>query len=280
MKSLITVFACLPMLMQAIPAAAQTAAPAGEVTGHASEHTPASRIEVVANANVALPAVVTGQGVYFGKWRDLPRTLQARAPVVVFLHGSSGLGLKAIEDWQRWLAGMGVASVAPDSFALPDRLNYKSPASKEVYERIHALRASEIALAADALAATPWADSRRLVLAGASEGAVAVARHGGPGFAARMVFSWSCEDNYFVDAHRTAVVLEQPVLNVISATDPFFSPSNPWLGNPAALGHCAKTLAQHRNAGIVLVPGAPHTLLMLPPAKQAVAGFLKDVLGL
>ena len=31
-----------------------------------------------------------------------------RAPVVVFLHGSSGLGLKAIGEWQLWLADLGI----------------------------------------------------------------------------------------------------------------------------------------------------------------------------
>jgi hypothetical protein len=59
---------------------------------------------------------------------------KARVPVVVFLHGSSGLGLKAIGEWQQWLATLGVASIAPDSFALPDRLTYTSPVGKDVYE--------------------------------------------------------------------------------------------------------------------------------------------------
>jgi hypothetical protein len=65
---------------------------------------------------------------------------------------------------------------------------------------------------------------------------------------------------------------------VISATDPFFSRSNAWLGQPAAVGHCAAAFKDHPKASIVLIPGAPHTLLNLPAARQVVAGFLQDAL--
>jgi hypothetical protein len=235
------------------PAPAAPAAPVGEVQGSAFEHTAASRAGAIAGAQVALPAAA-GQPAFFGKWREVPAAATAgRFP-------------------------QGIASVAPDSFALPDRLTYKSPVGRDVYERIHALRASEIALGLDALKLAPWADATRVVLAGTSEGAVAVARHGATGIVGRAMFAWSCEDNYMVAAHRTAVPVAEPVLNVISASDPFFSRSNGYLGNPAALGHCGGALAQHKAATVVLIPGAPHTLLNLPAARHATLGFLRDVL--
>jgi dienelactone hydrolase len=255
----------------------QAAAPQGSVAGRATEHDAMSRAGVVDNANVALPSRATGGPVFYGKWRDVPKSVRERVPTVVFLHGSSGLGLKAIEEWQRWLADLGIASVAPDSFALPERVTYKSPVAKDIYEKIHALRAAEIEIAAVAVKASAWADPARLILAGTSEGAVAVARYRGPDFQGRMVFSWSCEDNYFVREHQTAIPIEQPVLNVVSSTDTFFSPANPWLGNSAAKGHCADALRQHRHATVVLIPGAPHTLLNLPAARNAAAGFVHDL---
>jgi dienelactone hydrolase len=250
--------------------------PAGEVKGTATAHDAASRVALVARAQVALPAGVAGPVPWFGRWSALPVDLRGSVPVVVFLHGSSGLGLKAIEEWQRWLAERGVASVAPDSFALPDRLTYKSPVGKDVYERIHALRASEVAVMRAALETARWADGQRLVLAGTSEGAVSVARHDGSGFAGRLLFAWSCEDNYFVQAHRTAAVPDKPVLNIISSTDPFFSSANAWVGNTSARGHCAEAFAAHKAATMVLIAGAPHTLLNLPAARYAVDGFLRD----
>jgi hypothetical protein len=55
----------------------------------------------VANADVVLPAEVTGGDIYFGKLAQVPRIAKAKVPVILFLHGSSGLGLKAIGEWQR-----------------------------------------------------------------------------------------------------------------------------------------------------------------------------------
>ena len=136
--------------------------------------------------------------------QDAPKTAGPQVPVVVFLHGSSGLRLKAIGDWQRWLAGQGWASLAPDSFALPGRVTYKSPIDKAAYERIHALRASEIAPALAAVQAQPWADAT--------------------------------------------------------------------LGNANAAGHGGPALKDVPDAAVVLVPGAPHTLLNLLAARAATAG--------
>ena len=252
-------------------------APAGEVKGTETTHTAASARDVIQGAQIALPAAITGGQVYVGPLRSAPAT-QGKAPVVVFMHGSSGLGLKAIGEWQQWLATLGIASLAPDSFALPNRLTYKSPVDKPVYERIHALRVSEIVLAAQAVQTLAWADPSRVVLAGTSEGATAVARYTGPEFAGRIVFSWSCEDNYFVESPKTALPQDKPVLNVMSSTDPFFSPSNSWLGNPSATGHCGAALKANKLASIVLIPGAPHTLMNLPAARHPVEGFLLDAL--
>lgn len=66
----------------------------------------------------------------------------------------------------------------------------------------------------------------------------------------------------------------KPVLNVTSVTDPFFSRTNTWLGNPQAEGHCGAALKGNAQASILLVPNAPHTLLSLPAARSATAGFL------
>ncbi len=163
--------------------------PQGEMKGQALVHTSESARLVVANGALVLPSSVTGAGVYAGLLKNAPLQLVGKAPVVLFMHGSSGLGLKAIGEWQLWLASLGIASFAPDSFALPDRLTYKSPISKDVYEKIHALRLSEVELAAQALKA-------------------------------------------------------------------------------------------NKQATIVLIPGTPHTLINLPAARHATAGFLRDVFKL
>jgi hypothetical protein len=89
-----------------------------------------------------------------------------------------------------------------------------------------------------------------------------------------MMFAWSCEANYFVTAPMNALESGKPVLNVISTNDPFFSKANTWLGNPDAQGHCAGALTGNTKASVLLIPNAPHTLLNLPAARSATAGFL------
>lgn len=264
-------------LMLPLSAGAQTAAPVGEIKGRAWAHTAESLAEVVRQAQVFIPARALGGSVDFeGRFQDIPAAAPAaqKLPVLIFLHGSSGLGLPAIKDFQRWLGSQGVASVAPNSFALPERVSYKSPIDKAAYERIHALRASEIAPTLKAVLDQPWADASRLVLAGTSEGSVPVARYTGQDFAGRILYAWSCEANYFVEEPRNSFGNGRPVLNIISASDPFFSPSNAWLGNPQAQGHCADALKGQPAAAVLLLPGAPHTLLGLPAARHATAGFL------
>jgi dienelactone hydrolase len=275
--SVVVLLASCAQTPPAVSAAQLPAIPMGEVKGTASQHNATSAIGVVQRAAVVLPASATGGAVYVGSFANAPKDIKAKVPVVVFMHGSSGLELKAIGEWQLWLASLGIASFAPDSFALPDRITYKSPVGKDVYEKIHTLRASEIPLSLQALRSAPWADTSRMLLAGTSEGGPAVARYNGNEFAGRILYSWSCENNYFVQDHRTAALV-QPVLNVMSSTDVFFSSSNPWLGNAAAKGYCGDALKDNKQAAIMLIPGAPHTLLNLPATRNATAGFVRDVL--
>lgn len=59
----------------------------------------------------------------------------------------------------------------------------------------------------------------------------------------------------------------------------YFSPCNEWLGNPEAKGHCADTFKDHTKTTVVLIPGAPHTLLNLEQTQSATANFLEKVIG-
>ena len=273
MSPYIVAIASLLMFASA-SAGAQLAVPSGELKGSAWVHTTDSVAAAIQQVDVCIPSGATGGASFCGKFKDIPKVSARQFPVLVFLHGSSGLGLKAIGEWQQWLAGLGYASIAPDSFALAEHVTYKSPIDKQSYERIHALRASEIAPALAALNGQAWVDSSNLILAGTSEGSIPVARYPGNEFIARILYAWSCETNYFVMEPRNTFEASKPVLNVISASGPFFSRSNAWLGNPDAKGHCGAALKDVPRASILLVPDAPHILLNLPATRSATAGFL------
>lgn len=250
----------------------------GKIMGTAVVHTQESMSRAIQAGWVVLPASLTGNQLYEGKLSNAPQT-KGKAASLIFVHGSGGLN-DNIKAFQRWLADkLNIASFTLDSFQLPDRMTYSSPIPKKDYEKIHSLRSSELSAAVDWLTTAPWFDGR-FVIAGTSEGAVAVARYtraaAAPAERGRIIFSWSCEDNYHVEAHKTNIPDDLPVLNVMSATDKYFSKANSYLGNDAAVGHCANVLAKNTAASIVLIPGAPHTLMNVPQAREAVEGFLRD----
>lgn len=252
--------------------------PQGQIKGSAYVHTESSMAAAMTHAWTVLPASLTGSKVYEGLYQDAPHCV-GKAPALIFVHGSGGLNPN-IKAFQTWLAEeLGIASITADSFQLPDRMTYSSPIPRTDYEKIHSLRSSELTAAVAFLKKQPWFDGR-FVIAGTSEGAVAVARYQAAQNAVpekgRIIFSWSCEDNYHVVSHKTAIPEGLPVLNVMSATDKYFSAANSYIGNPQAVGHCAKALADNPNASVVLIPKAPHTLMNTPQAREAVEGFLKD----
>ncbi len=246
----------------------------GTVSGTAREHTAESLDATWRQALLVMP---DGRGGWV-ETKPADVAAAAKVPTILFAHGSSGI-TEAIRTFARWAAtACGAAVVVPDSFQLADRLTYTSPVARDVYEVVHAMRSAELRHAAQWLVTAPWFDGR-YVVAGTSEGGVAAARFDSDAApvaeAGRMIFSWSCEDNYHVAAHGTRIPNDRPVLNVMSLTDKFFSCANPYLDNPTAAGCAAAVLRHNAASSLVLIPEAPHTLLNLPQTQGAVAAFLK-----
>jgi hypothetical protein len=73
--------------------AAQT--PIGSVEDGSTTHTAHSLQALVQQASVALPAKATGKDIFTGKFKDIPKLSGKKVPVIVFMHGSSGLSLPA-----------------------------------------------------------------------------------------------------------------------------------------------------------------------------------------
>ncbi len=232
------------------------------------------------NALVTVPAETPGGAPLQVKLKDLPPVAGQRRPLVVFMHGSSGIA-GFVKDYQTWLArDLGFASIAPDSLAIPDRLTYQSPIDKPTYERVHGLRLAELRYALDHAAALPWVDAGHIVVAGTSEGAVPVARLDDPRPVGRLLYAWSCEKNYFVEDDRTAIPPATPVLAIIAAKDPYFSPVNPWNQGMSVTGTCTAALRDHTAATVVTLSTDKHTVVNFPEAQALAGGFLERTLGI
>jgi dienelactone hydrolase len=140
-------------------------------------------------------------------------------PVVVYLHGCTGIGNL---DFIRSLADEGFAVVAPNSFARSFRPLQCEPETKTggfnlfVYD----FRLTEISFALEQLWFVEWADWSRMVLAGTSEGAVAVALYRGDEFKGRVIAQWTCNGAPFVAGLDAPS--DEPIFSVVGADDPWY----------------------------------------------------------
>ncbi len=261
-----------------VASAAFAADKPGEIKGTMLEPSPDNLALTWAKANLVLPAMLVGGRRWEGHAEEAPDVIGI-APLVIVMHGSSGVA-PAVKEFQVWLADeLGVASVAPDSLAIPDRLTYTSPVDVDTYERVHALRLAELDHAVKASREWSWVDRLRLVLAGTSEGAVAVGRYAGKDAAARLIYSWSCESNYFVTEPRLGVGAKEPVLNAIAARDPYFSAANPWNKDRSVTGSCGAALKDDPKAEVMVIDADVHTILNRPEVRARTAQFLRGVLN-
>jgi dienelactone hydrolase len=232
------------------------------------------------NASVALPPSLAGGAVWQGKLAGMkPPSGTGRSPAVILMHGSSG-NAAFIKDYQKWLAeSLNLASIAPDSLAIPDRLTYTSPIDKPTYERVHALRLAELANALSQASLLPWIDPRRIIVIGTSEGAVPVARLSDDRPMGRVIYAWSCERNYFVEEPRTAIPKETPVLAVIAVKDPYFSPENAWNKDVKVAGSCSAALKDHSAATVVTISTDKHTIMNFAEVQDLTRSFLTRLLS-
>ncbi len=181
-------------------------------------------------------------------------------PVVVFMHGCTGIWTSDTPAWVSFLASHGYAVVAPDSFARPGRLSNCDPRTLTTgrVPDVQRLRYEEIAYALARVRELPWADRDRVFLMGHSEGGVAASLWDRPGFRGVIVSGWPCRAR---SPHLSGLWTPRgvPVLSIGWAMDP-------WYRGP---GSCQGTRAQ-----VVTLQGIGHATSSSPEAQRAVLAFL------
>lgn len=189
----------------------------------------------------------------------------AKLPVVLYVHGCTGMGgLTLLQA----LAEAGFVVVAPDSFARRyrplqcDAQNQAGGRNLFVYD----FRLEEVAYALDQLWLRPWADWDHLMLVGASEGGVAAALYRGDEFAARVILQWTCQGAPHVAG--LAIGKHEPVLALLASNDPWYQ--------RVGGGDCGALLVGRPDSRShqLAVPGG-HELVAEPAAVRLVVEFLR-----
>lgn len=242
---------------------------------------PAELARTWERAWVALPGAAVGatEAVIAGFWSAahvqaaLARVPpDAKLPVVVFLHGCTGIELEE-GKYERLAPKLGFAIVFPDSFARRTRGRNCDPGdySDGQFPAAYPYRWAEARHARAELAKAPWVDQSRVVLAGFSEGGIATALYDGADYAAYLVTGWTCHSpRAWMDGLR--VPEGAPLLAVVMKRDP-------WTDWPGWRGDCGAYMAGRGAARSFVVEGSGHAVLSYPEAQKTVREFLGAVLA-
>jgi dienelactone hydrolase len=194
-----------------------------------------------------------------------------RLPVVVYMHGCTGLGNFS---FLRELARQGFAVVAPDSLARRFRPLQCDPRTRSggynvfVYD----FRVTEVAYASHRLQSLPWVDRRNLFLVGTSEGAVATALYRGDEFSGRVITQWTCHGARVVEG--VAAPPETPILSIVRSDDPWYGPER----TVGQQGDCGVFLeGRPKSRSVVLRGAADHDVFDAAATANAIFAFLDEL---
>ena len=194
--------------------------------------------------------------------------LRTRLPVVIYLHGCTG-----IENgiFMRALAEEGYAVVAPNSFARTFRPLQCDPGTRTGGRNrfIYDFRLAELTYALERLDDEDWVDFDNLFLIGTSEGAVAAALFRGDVFNARVITQWTCTGAPLIEGLWAPV--RTPVLAIVRANDPYYDPAN----TVDQTGDCGQYMgARPGSLSIVLNGDRGHGIFEDPGVPREIFSFL------
>jgi len=194
-------------------------------------------------------------------------------PVVLYLHGCTGLGELEIEFGQS-LASQGYLFIAPDSFARRYRPLQCDPDRQTGGFNLFVFdfRMAEISYALEQLGQMPAVDPEHMFLMGGSEGGVAAALYRGDQYSGRIIFQWTCTGSPLV--RGIAAPPDEPVLAIVNQGDPWYDDQH----TTGQAGDCGPYLSNrpHSKSLILRRPGI-HDVLSAPNVRVAIFDFLAQL---
>lgn len=201
----------------------------------------------------------------------VPAQLQAsgRMPVVVYLHGCTGL-TPHDAYWARTLITQGVIVIQPDSFARTDRRANCDPATHRVglFPPASAMRDEELRFALERLRSVPWADPQRIIVMGHSEGGRAAMANVAPNVRGTIVSGWGCTSSNW-RWNGIPHPAEHPLLILEHDHDPWYAKRG---------GRCKDHLAGRSATKYVALGGSGHNSAHSEQAREAALAFVGAVL--
>jgi hypothetical protein len=201
-------------------------------------------------------------------------TVNKPLPVVIFLHGCTGIDPNGDVGWGGFIKELGYIAVLPDSMARPGRKPNCDPKKKRggAFPQANSMRMQELRYALEQVKKSAWADTNNIFLMGHSEGAQAAARNKLPNFRGIIISGWTCTDTARPGFDGIFAPLDTPILTLEWDHDA-------WREGTPQQGSCANKFGERKNARQVLFSGTQHNTYTQREARDAVAQFFKDNLA-
>lgn len=199
-------------------------------------------------------------------------TVDKPMPVVIYLHGCTGIYRPHDGSWGTFLAEQGYIAILPDSMARPGRISNCDPRAKggtSAFPSAYKYRQEEITYAISQLMASTWADKKNIFLMGFSEGGIGVAQSTHSGFAGKIIMGWTCTNKSFPDFDGIFSSKDTPVLAIASINDD-------WRAGKHTEGRCADKAQGRSNFKQIDIPGSQHQTFGSEEAQNAVKSFLNQ----
>ena len=197
-------------------------------------------------------------------------------PTVLYLHGCSGIEAHSYRRMS-YLARMGFAVIAPDSFAREKYPQSCDPDTNQagMYYGIWQIRMNDTVYAVARAKELSWVDADNMAMYGLSEGALITAIYysGKEGrLKARVVEGWTCHSGQQDRRGGIRAPDSEPVLTLVAKYDP-------WYQNEWTRGNCGEYLNRKNGSrSVVYSKGAiarEHLLFENKAVAELATGFLK-----
>jgi len=200
-------------------------------------------------------------------------TVDKKYPVVIYLHGCTGIENNHDVQWARFLASQNFLVVMPDSMARPNRKSNCDPRQQggtNVFPQAYSYRQQEIAFAKEQITKSAWWDQKNLFLMGHSEGGIATAQSSHGGFNGLIISGWTCTHRNNLSFDGIKSPKEIPAIAVAFVDDS-------WRKGKFNEGRCADK-ADGRNLIQIDLQGREHSTYDSRVARDAVVKFLNEYL--
>jgi dienelactone hydrolase len=196
--------------------------------------------------------------------------LEKKFPVVVYLHGCTGITEYHDAAWAKFIRDLGFVVVMPDSVARKDRGPSCTPSSYRYFGVAQPkMRVQESYYALAKLKDLSWVDVGHIFLMGHSEGGAGTSRTKMTGYRGAIISGNTCTDlPTAFDFNGIFLPMETAVLSIKWSHDPWFYGTR-WDGS------CQDKFGTRTNAKHVTLVGTGHGTFVSPQAREAVEQFLK-----